>query len=425
MTRNRDIDRVLEAWLVDGPSEMPDRLFEAVFDRVGRVPQRRLARLRLRFAEMSSTARFIAAGAAAILVIGIGLTAFGRGPDGHTGASPSPSASPSASAATLPIPGDIRHHYLGALRQQPVFPAGQDRSIIEFTEDTFAYDDSYFQSSASAGTEDTVQLVAENTFGGCVVGDVGLYGWALSPGGSKLTLTPQSDTCASRSAVLAGEWQRSDCPNADNLCLGDLEAGRYSSQFIDPFIPEGAPWKARFGALTYEVPAGWANTEDFPLDYRLERQTAPADTGIFLFGDVQVVDTDADSCGASPATNVGRAARAITDWLAAAPGVVASDPNPVTIGGLSGWQVDVTIDPSWTITCSETGSQPMRALFTDSKPGAGFQWGVQADDHLRLFILDLGDGRALLVDIQARTKADYDALVEEATTIVESFEFTR
>ena len=49
MTRHRDIEPVLEAWFVDGPSEMPDRLFQAVFDQVERVPQRRLARLHLRF----------------------------------------------------------------------------------------------------------------------------------------------------------------------------------------------------------------------------------------------------------------------------------------------------------------------------------------------------------------------------------------
>ena len=49
MTRPRDIERVLEAWFLDGPSHMPDRLFDAVLDRVERVPQRRLARLSLRF----------------------------------------------------------------------------------------------------------------------------------------------------------------------------------------------------------------------------------------------------------------------------------------------------------------------------------------------------------------------------------------
>ena len=41
MTRERDIERVLEAWLEPGPSVMPDRVFDAVLDRIEREPQRR------------------------------------------------------------------------------------------------------------------------------------------------------------------------------------------------------------------------------------------------------------------------------------------------------------------------------------------------------------------------------------------------
>ena len=73
MNRHPDIDRTLEAFFLDGPSQMPDRLFQAVLDQVERVPQRRLTRLKLRFTDMSTTARWIAAGAAAVLVVGVGF----------------------------------------------------------------------------------------------------------------------------------------------------------------------------------------------------------------------------------------------------------------------------------------------------------------------------------------------------------------
>ena len=54
MTRERDIERVLEAWLEPGPSEMPDRVFEAVLDRIEREPQRRTLPFIRRFHPMTS-----------------------------------------------------------------------------------------------------------------------------------------------------------------------------------------------------------------------------------------------------------------------------------------------------------------------------------------------------------------------------------
>jgi hypothetical protein len=426
MTRPRDIDSVLEAWFLDGPSEMPDRLFEAVFDRVERVPQRRLARLKLRYAEMSSTARLIAAGAAAILVVGIGLAALGRGPDGKVGTSPSPSPSASSSASSAagaPIPAELRHFYLGAFRENPKLPASQDRSILQFSDSTFTYNETYLRSTASAPAAGTVRLVAENVSGGCVVGDEGLYSWSLSPGGSKLTFSVVSDACDSRGATIAGDWQRSDCPNPDNLCLGNLEAGRYASQFIDPFIPPRGDWKARFGALTYDVPEGWANSEDFPSDYVLKPQGATDERGIHVWGDIVIVSEE-DPCAETPASTVGRTAQAMTDWLATAPGVAATEPVAVSIGGLDGWRLDVSMDPSWTTACPFSQGRPLRGLFTGT-PGGGFHWGLERETQMRLFILDLGDGRALVVETEAPTKADFDAIVDEATAIVESFNFPR
>jgi hypothetical protein len=424
MTRPRDIDSVLEAWFLDGPSEMPDRLFEAVFDRVERVPQRRLALLKLRFAEMSSTARWIAAGAAAIVVVGFGLFAFGRAPDSsNVAASPPPSASPSASAAAAPVPTELRHSFTGELRQGTA-SQGQDRSIITFTENHFAYNNNILSSTASAPHAGRFVLVAENVAGGCAVGDQGTYSWTLSPRASKMTVTLEDDACAARAAVLPGEWQRSNCPQTGDLCLGDLEAGHYSSQYIDPFVPAGGPWKARFGALTYDVPAGWSNSEDYPNEYRLARQDAPTDAGIIVWQDIVIV-SEVDPCSETAAPNVGRTAQAMTDWLASAPGVKASSPVPVTIGGLSGWRLDVAMDPAWTATCTYSQGKAARGLFTDSLPSGGLQWGLGPETYMRLFILDLGDGRALIADIEGPTKADYDAFVDEATAIVESFNFPR
>ena len=108
MTRDREIERVLEHWLSEGPTQMPDHVFTTVVDRIDRVPQRRLARLMTRFASMSIQLRIAALAAAAMVVVGVlagvGLLRSSGSSVGDTPtSSPStqPSASPSAPVALI------------------------------------------------------------------------------------------------------------------------------------------------------------------------------------------------------------------------------------------------------------------------------------------------------------------------------------
>ena len=38
MTHDRDIDRLLDHWFADGPTQAPDRVVDVVADRIGRQP---------------------------------------------------------------------------------------------------------------------------------------------------------------------------------------------------------------------------------------------------------------------------------------------------------------------------------------------------------------------------------------------------
>ena len=221
---------------------------------------------------------------------------------------------------------------------------------------------------------------------------------------------------------MPGEWQRSACENPDNDCLGPLDSGRYSSVFVDPFVigPEG--WAPRFDAVSYEVPDGWANTGDWPGFYDMKRTADPEATGLFVVADVVAISSE-DQCLDEPDPAVGRTAEELTSWLTALPGVVATEPEAVTIGGLSGYRVDVSMDPSWTATCPFSAGQPSRGLFTDSS-GGDFHWGLGPETRQRNYLLDSADGRALLIDIEAQGDATFDDLVDEATQVVESMVFT-
>ena len=117
MTRDRDIERVLEQWLSEGAGRMPDHVFRTVVDRIDRVPQRRLARLMTRFITMPSTVRFAAIAAALLLAIGavgayslvnsnkpdVGPPAVSASPTASLPSSAQPSAPPIADGTyTLP-----------------------------------------------------------------------------------------------------------------------------------------------------------------------------------------------------------------------------------------------------------------------------------------------------------------------------------
>jgi hypothetical protein len=440
MNRPTDIERVLEAWFLDGPMEMPDRLFDGVLDRVERAPQRRLARLHLRFTDMSPQLRLFAGAAAVVVVAGIGVGLFGGLRGNEIGVTPtlspaptiSATPSPSSSTAAGTVPAALQHAWIGGPRDV----AGLDPHSrlagmrIVFGPSSFAmsrsnaWDNVELQSVASATGPSRVELRSPGSSVNCRAGDTGSYQWAVSAEGRSLTLTADGDTCGSRGTAAAGTWLLVDCPAEDDGCLGPLAPGRYPSQYFDPFVLAGGNWAPRYNAISYQVPAGWSNTADWPTQFTLQRQGTTTDDGIHAWSQVTAVSEQA-RCDQSPDPNVSPSANAISDYLAHAPGLVATAKSPVTIGGLSGFRMDVSMDPSWTTTCPFSNGQPIRMIFTSQAPGSDFSWALSPGMKSRLWILDLGNAGAMVVDAEGETQAAFDAIADEATTIVESFQINR
>ena len=132
-----------------------------------------------------------------------------------------------------------------------------------------------------------------------------------------------------------------------------------------------------------------------------------------------------DACPEEPDPLIGRSAAEMTSWLTTAEGVVASDPVAVSIGGLDGTMVDLRMDPAWTETCPFSDGMPVAPLFVSPAPDAGIHWVIAQDAHMRIYLLDRGDGTALIIDVEAPDEDSYPAMLDEATDIVESIEFTR
>jgi len=427
MKRHRNIDKVLEVWFLEGSSQMPDRLFDAVFDQVERVPQRRSARLQLRLTSMSSPIRWMALAAAAVVVVaGAGAFMLTRPSGVGVGPSPTPIASPSPSASATPLPEALRHTWVGATRNVPDLTPTSDRSGLKIS----AFDLQYygggpspaFSSQASFADPDTLIFKLETAQAGCKGGDLGSYRFSLSPSGRALALQVVTEACAARAAAISGDWDKVGCPGSQ-WCLGDLDAGTHKSSAFNPFTPLTA-YRYDYGRLEYTVPDGWSNSVDGASGFFLVKQGAPDDGGILVF-QTALADSQAEGCPGTVEPNVGATASALSTWLSTLLGLNTTSPVAVTIGGLSGFTLDVSVDPAWTRTCGFSNGEPYVPLFTNGlyTEDTNFDWGIGGDGRMRLFLLDLPDGRTMLIDVEAHDKATWDALVDDASAIVETFKF--
>ena len=361
-------------------------------------------------------------------------------PAGFAAESPGPSATPTVTRSALDrlVPEKLLSYW--AARPVPGI-VESDRYRFELTSDSIGFPDDElanprFVSEATSVTADTLQLVASDSTSGCSAGDIGRYRWSLSPGGTRLIFSVVgSDPCPARATALSVEFFRVGCKHAANGCLGRLEAGLVASQYFAPHIGSEGWWRPDWGALTYEVPGGWANANDWPNMYVLvpegeyARQGSdgrPADmqrgavndtsafTGIGLWT-LPIALGGAEGCGFGSVEGVDP-----IDGVTALPSVVASRPQSISIGGVAGRWVDVQADSAWMTRCAAEGNPPLHFV------GGGFEGGwnpaLYGDARQRIISLDLGDDEILIV-LGTRDSATFDAFLAQAMPIVESFRF--
>ncbi len=104
MTAQHDLDRQLSAFLVNGPTRLPDASFDAVRDRTEQTRQR-VVLGSWRFPEMNKLLAIGLGAAAVIAVLLVGpnlLPSSSPGPGGQPAASPQPSRAPSAEPSDAP-----------------------------------------------------------------------------------------------------------------------------------------------------------------------------------------------------------------------------------------------------------------------------------------------------------------------------------
>lgn len=457
MTTNRDFDRVARAWLDLMPVEVPDRVIDDVLQAVETAPQLRRPRLAGPTRSTHMT-RFLLIAATAVLGVALLGGAF-LVAGGHVGPTPThapapstaiatPAAAPSASAtAAYAVPPELRYSWVGAPRDIPG-RGSSTRTNLRFgisgvcvAGDQYSPSCDVVSSLLNVVDNRTLRLTTPLLAGAdCRGGDAGTYPWSLSPGGTVLTIGAGTDACATRAVAVAGTWYRIGCKDAAAGCLGNLEAGTRPTQYINPRLPAGQPWDPAFGAMTYTVPDGWANSIDYPLslvlmpasNYALEPTQGSA-AGVYhrveVFGDPAAAVQDA-SCSGTPDPSITRTAAGLAAWVAGLPGVVASRSQPVTIDGHPGRSIDLTLAPTGAHTC--TGDPgPSVQLFTTFRRDTGnnHDFGIGAGEQIRVILLDLDKDHVAAIFIDDGSSdhvadpARFQALVDAAMPIVESMHF--
>lgn len=309
MKAERNVEHVLQRWLVDGVDELPDRVYLSILDRVERQPQQRAWRVSWRDSHVSTYLKYAAGVAAVIAIAGVVL---------------------------LVRPGE---------------PATGGPSITQAPSASPAVDDGWWRTGPDCGT-----------------------------------------------------------------CRGRLQAGTYATSAFEP-------------PLTYTVPAGWVNNYDgldgvaLLPDTPGNRSHVASDTStLHDLTVIRNVGVEATDCS-GPADVQTATAADIVDSIVGRPGLDASDPIPVTIGGLAGLQLDVGLASDWTTPCRGGDVTPSAALFALTDSG-DFQ-AASPGERYRLIFLDVPaapGGGVMLIDVYAQD-GDLAGHAGTTTPIIESFEF--
>jgi hypothetical protein len=242
-----------------------------------------------------------------------------------------------------------------------------------------------------------------------VVGGVGLIR------SSGPTTTPANEGQPKSPTAVTGEttgtWTGPCLDSQDGplpwVCLGPLEEGTYTSQRFEP-------------ALTFTVPAGWNNPWDTRGAFDLwtpgwsDGYEDPDDPLIYLgpHPGLRVVrDPRPEAKEGCVDATVGTSASELATWVANHPAIAAGAPSPVEVGGLTGYQLDVSLADTWRESCP--GGPAAVYLF-----GAFYLRDQKYPEHAtkRLILLDLPDGGSVLIVIDGTQ-------VDAAMPVVRSFSF--
>jgi hypothetical protein len=238
------------------------------------------------------------------------------------------------------------------------------------------------------------------------VGSPGAESLGASPAASMSPEAVASATPVARPPV--DEIPTDGSCDEDRVCLGVLEPGTYSVPNFDP------PFDVDI------ADDGWVNVRASGGMVLFVDRTAPGDELVLYQG-------------AAPRTfdnklvaGLGRSPREFMTWLSQRADLDVTEPEAVTLGGLDGWQVDVTVLPDARNGLGDCPTEPCVAIASGLDPAEMPSWtwelGIWAGAAYRLYALDV-DGQTVLVVMTAWDATTLDATVDRMQRIVDTIVF--
>jgi hypothetical protein len=126
MTRHINVDRALEDWLAEGPSQLPDRAIDAIVRQLDKTQQRKHWWLPGR-EQMNRTIFALGGAAAAVVVAVLALGLYYNQPG--VGGQPTATATPSPTASPRPVPEEGGDLQPGTYVAEPLQGAGNGLTV--------------------------------------------------------------------------------------------------------------------------------------------------------------------------------------------------------------------------------------------------------------------------------------------------------
>ena len=436
MSTDRDVASLLRSWMRSDPDGPADHVLAAALAEIDTTPQRRATSWPARRSlDMNLILKFGVAAAALAMAVVLGYGLWQN--IGNPAPAPDQPEASGESGSGGELPAELQYAFIGEPREISGLDV-EDRLLLDLRNQVMALQTGPSVNALVSlprvtgggnGSPGALRLetVADSTE--CTLGDVGTYSYALSPGRTKLTIEAGDDDCALRAEAVAGEWQRVACHDQATPCLGAIEAGTYSSLSFDPFSGATRSAVARYGALRYTVPDGWANAADVSHQYVLTRAAdydanytgncLDCPDSIWMGATPSVVE---DGCSEQADATVGTSVQQLADWIIDHPGLEVREGPATAIDGRPAIVLDVVASEGYPDACRDPAFDVTHVpLFTHP----GYTFGIRTGDAHRLILVETRSAdKALLIGIDSFDPADLPAFIDETQPIIDTLRLT-
>jgi hypothetical protein len=232
-------------------------------------------------------------------------------------------------------------------------------------------------------------------------------------GGSPLPTDSAEPSAAATSNGFAIPDRPSDIPTdgsceEDRRCFGVLEPGGFQTEFLDP-------------NFAFEIAeTGWVNLRSSGGQLDLHPIDAPGDELFFL---QRVEARDADG---GRAAGVGATAAELAAWLGDRNDLVVEAVGPISIGGLDGLAVDISVLADTAPVLEDCPTEQCVMLFGGSDPAEMPSWtwdiALWRGAAMRVWLLDAAD-QVVAFEATAWDGSQLDGLVARVQPIIDSIQF--